>query len=86
MDRLDRSVRGQPATQWRGVSPTTKGRRERLSQNTVTGPMRQGGGNQFVGSIGTCQCVSRSLRSGGNLFLPTASTIRDGPGSIVMDR
>jgi hypothetical protein len=42
--------RGQPATQWRGVSPTTEGRRECLSQNTVTGPMRQPASTIQVGS------------------------------------
>ncbi len=52
----------------RGVSPTTEGRRERLSQDTVTRRVRQARRQPIVGSIGTCQCVARSLRSGGNLF------------------
>jgi hypothetical protein len=47
-----------------------------LSQNTVTGRVRQFRRQPIVGSIGTCQCVSRSLRSGGNLFASSASTIR----------
>ena len=69
MDRLDLTLRGQPGTKWRGVSSTSGVRREDLSQDTVTGPAGHGAHQPFVGGLApTCQCVLRSLRSGGNLF------------------
>lgn len=49
-----------------------------LSQDTVTRRVRQARRQPIVGSIGTCQCVCQGLRSRGNLFRPSASTIRDG--------
>ena len=71
-------VRGQPATKWRGVSPTTEGRREALSQTTVTGQAGQVRINLSEVAVGYLPVCLDFLRSRINLSRSSASTNRRG--------
>ena len=80
-----RRPRGQPATQWRGVSATTEGRRECLSPNTVTGRTGHGPHQPFRASIGSCH-VSDSCGVAATYSVVGINHSAMVGGSIVMAR